>query len=156
MSRKEPAPVAILSARIMRAYPSLSAYSAASLATELCAIERAQHRHAERCCSGADGGYVRKHKVTALVGIGDSLRRDDMEHDPVAEERADHRIETTLGRWRLHLASLVASSLGHDIVAMSEHDIMATAAPLWTDREGDPRGCVLKVQFPGEHEPAGV
>lgn len=55
----EPKPAALLAARIAKSYPTLSAYSAATLAEELCRIERAQHRHAERCCNGEDGGYVK-------------------------------------------------------------------------------------------------
>jgi hypothetical protein len=55
MTTKEPAPVAILAARIQRAYPSLSAFSSASLATELAAIERAQERHVVRSVNGDYG-----------------------------------------------------------------------------------------------------
>lgn len=49
--RYEPSCVAELAAHLARHVPSLSTYSAAALATELCAIARAQHRHAERACS---------------------------------------------------------------------------------------------------------
>ena len=44
MSTREPSAAAILAARIAKAYPSLSAYSAALLADELCRIERAQRQ----------------------------------------------------------------------------------------------------------------
>ncbi len=133
MTTKEPPSVAILSARIMRAYPSLSAYSAASLATELCAIERAQRRHAERCCSGADGGYVRRAEPGENV-------RCTLVHDPDAEERAGKRIEARTHRWR-------------DRVQELTRQVAKTAA---IELQGDPRGPVLLVRFPGETEAVAV
>lgn len=54
MSRREPSDEAILAARLQRAYPSLSPYSSASLAQQLCAIERMQRLHAERWCNDPD------------------------------------------------------------------------------------------------------
>lgn len=52
--RREPSDEAILAARLQRAYPSLSPYSSASLAQQLCAIERMQRRHAENWCNEPD------------------------------------------------------------------------------------------------------
>ena len=152
---REPVPVAILAARIMRAYPSLSAYSAASLADELCRIERAQHRHAERCCSGEDGGYVQMRTAKA----GESARAYCggigfiCEHDPAAEERAAQRIERSVGRWRSRLANLSVAAPGSsaEIYAAAER-----AARARVDLQGDPRGPVLLVRFPGEAEAVAV
>lgn len=145
---KEPAPVAILAARLQRAYPSLSPYSAASLAEELSRIERAQRRHAERCCSGADGGYVRKRKVVALAGIADPLRRDDVEHDPAAEQRAGKRLETRVVRW---VNRLVAYHDNGPVNTLPVADRNPTI-----ELQGDPRGPVLLVQLPGETETVAV
>lgn len=92
MTMREPKPVTIVAARLARAYSHLSAYSAAVLATELCAIERAQHRHTERCCSGADGGYVRR---------GADGRP---EHDPDAENRAGLHVQRRAERWLARLS----------------------------------------------------
>lgn len=44
MAARDPSPVAILAARLQRAYPALSPYSAASLAEELDRIERLMQR----------------------------------------------------------------------------------------------------------------
>jgi hypothetical protein len=145
MAHKEPPPVAILSARLMRAYPSLSTYSAASLAVELCAIERAQHRHAERQCSGEDGGYVR-------FRVGPDGRREVreyatgcaapvVEHDPEAEARAEARIGRALARWNVHVNEF-ASIKGEPGYVIELH--------------GDPRGAVLKLRLPGEAEAVAV
>lgn len=137
MNRREPPDVAILAARIMRAWPSLSPYSCASLATELCSIERAQHRHAERQCSGADGGYVRWR----------SLARDDdnagsprtLEHDPEAEQRAERRIERRIAAWRNRVA-----------------DIHPESPTCTIELQDDPRGAVLLLRLPGEQEASTV
>ena len=87
MTTKKTRGEAVLAARLAKAYPSLSAYSAATLAEELCHIERAQRRHAERCCSGEVGGYVKR---------GDRMR---WEHDPDAERKAGERIERKVRTW---------------------------------------------------------
>jgi len=130
---KEPSDVAIYAARIMRAYPSLSAYSAAMLATELAAIERAQEWHALRACNGD----YRKH----VAG--------KMEHDPDAEAMAGKRIEKRLAVWHRALGLLLISSRGED-------SKRATRTPEWWAASatvilaGDPRGRCLTAQFPGE------
>jgi hypothetical protein len=149
MSRREPPGVAMLAARLARAFTALSAYSAAVLATELCAIERAQRRHAERCCCGEDGGYVRI--VGRCAGCGEdwpcsvdgnrAAYRPDIAaahhyasrrvHDPEAEERAGKRIQRRLQR----LQEL------HSFGAILEHD---------------PRGRVLLIQLPGDAEAVAV
>jgi len=54
MKHREPPDVAVMAARVARAYPTLSPYSAASIATELCRIERLTHLHAERQCNDPD------------------------------------------------------------------------------------------------------
>ena len=108
-------------ARLARAYPNLSSYAAASLATELDAIERAQHRHAERCCSGADGGYV-----TFNGG------RPEPTHDADAEMRAGNRIDRRLAKWTERLAEL--SDGGTATIELRNY----------------PRGRVLVATFAGE------
>jgi len=137
----EPPDVAILAARLQRAFPSLSAYSSASLAVELCRIERAQHRHAERCCSGSDGGYVqRAYRADASVS---------WIHDPAAEERAGKRIRTQCVRWENRVVAY------HDNGPINTLTVDERAA-IKIELHGDPRGAVLKVRLPGEAEPVGV
>lgn len=133
MSTREPNPVAILAARIMRAYPSLSPYSAASLAEELAAIERAQRRHAERCCSGADGGYVKRGRP--ITGYGVNAITCAI-HNPDAEQRAARRILESVTRMMRRFP--------------------ATDPALRVDLQGDPRGPVLLVRLPGEAEAVAV
>lgn len=150
MSR-DPSPVAILAARLQRAYPALSPYSAASLAEDLTRIERAQRRHAERCCSGADGGYVRPRKVN--LGKGSLVTMLDengpvMEHDPIAEERAHAGIVASCTRWENRLVAL------HD--RGPTNLIAGTDRVPAIEREGDPRGPVLKIRLPGETEATSV
>ena len=138
MTTRKPAPVAILAARMAKAYPSLSAYSAATLAEELCALERAQRRHAERCCSGADGGYVRR-KTPAELGYVKNAGTDPsfyVVHDPAAEERAGKRI-----------VAMVTGMM---------RKFPAVEPALRIDLQGDPRGPVLLAHFPGEAEASGV
>lgn len=131
---KDPAPVAILAARIQRAYPSLSAYSSAALAQELTAIERAQRRHAERCCSGADGGYVKRGPVIAGCGR-------EVFHDPDAEARAGARVGDRVRDWLwARLGTLC--KLGDQPPTIELH--------------GDPCGPVLLLRLPGESEASGV
>lgn len=134
MSRREPSDVAILAARIMRAWPSLSPYSCASLADELCAIERAQRRHAERCCSGADGGYVKRGRPITGYGVNATTVAT---HDPEAEQRAGDRIK---GRVRGWLASVP--------------EALACVATI--ELQNDPRGRVLLLRLPGEQEASTV
>lgn len=139
---KEPQDATLLAARIARAYPALSAYSAATLAEELCRIERMQRRHAERCCSGSDGGYVRWRSLAREDDNAGSPRV--LEHDPVAEERAGKRIDRHVSAWVDTLAERQTGNRG-----------AITAAPL-IELEGDPRGAVLKVRLPGEAEAVSV
>lgn len=138
MTIKEPKAATMLAARLARAYPSLSAYSAATLAEELCAIERAQRRHAERCCSGEDGGYVRR--------VLHPLTPPTVEHDPGAEERAGKRIDRRCSRWLARLGDLCGCNEG--LADDPTSDMI--------DLEGDPRGAVLKVRLPGEAEAVAV
>lgn len=142
MSTHEPAPVAILAARIMRAYPSLSPYSAASLATELSAIERAQRRHAERCCSGEDGGYVMRASGVHLARR--SRTGTVIVHDPDAEQRAGQRIAQQAVNWNVRLHELLG---GGPLVVNNCPKI---------ELQGDPRGPVLLVRLPGEAEAVAV
>lgn len=162
MSTREPAPVAILAARIMRAYPSLSPYSAASLAEELSAIERAQRRHAERCCCGEDGGYVRREPIVATasphIGIPRGYRAV---HDPDAEQRAGERIEKQVETWHRRIVNLTSRSGVLYRECFDRRDgntrtLLVEQADVAVDLQSDPRGPVLLVRFPGETEASGV
>lgn len=143
--KRGPCPVAILAARLQRAYPTLSPYSAASLAEDLARIERAQRRHAERCCSGSDGGYVRIRAATA----GESARSYSggvgylREHDPAAEEREGQRISNRITQWQL--------------ACLDRAGLVWGPSPVPTvELQGDPRGPVLKIRLPGETEASSV
>lgn len=147
MTRKEPSSAAILAARLARAYPSLSAYSSATLAEELCAIERAQRRHAERCCSGEDGGYVRfKRWADGNLVLEPSGKRAQKEHDPDAEARAEQRIERRIAKWLDRLADR-----SRPINRTTPRGTIASF-----ELRGDPRGPVLLLQLPGEAEAVAV
>lgn len=156
MSR-DPSPVAILAARLQRAYPALSPYSAASLAGDLAKIERAQRRHAERCCGGADDGYTRL-KTQAELGYVKNAGTDPsfyVVHDPAAEERAGRRIVSALTRWKNKATEL----------SFTPSHVAKNAAAIGAARQrhrptvelqGDPRGAVLKIRLPGETEATSV
>lgn len=156
---KEPKDATMLAARIARAYPSLSAYSSATLAESLCAIERAQRRHAERCCSGADGGYI-KHDVehgqrmAAAAGRNYSMR-DCAVHDPEAERRAGERIRRKVKLWTARLGELLAYAGGGNGCTATEEERNRMAACA-IELEGDPRGAVLKLRLPTDQEAVAV
>lgn len=152
MTTKEPKDAVLLSARIAKAYPSLSAYSAATLAEQLCAIERMQRRHAERCCSGSDGGYVKRFPM----GMHERMSGQELcavQHDPEAEERAEKRLIRAVTMWRGRLGELLIYARGDDGRA---HDHLHAAVDTTISRHGDPRGAVLRVRLPGESEAIAV
>ena len=153
MTRHEPSDEAILAARLQRAYPSLSPYSSASLAQQLCAIERMQRRHAERCCSGADGGYVR----TEWRANCDGHQATTTVHDPDAEERAGKRIHAALVKWHVHLLDFAGNLSGcmYHVDTIAE-PLCMQAGDIGVVLHGDPRGAVLKVRLPGEAEAVSV
>lgn len=138
MATRDPSPVAILAARLQRAYPALSPYSAASLAEDLAKIERAQRRHAERCCNGADGGYVKWSPCPG--GHLDGKHREVEVHDPAAEERARVSVFNLSQRWRHRLAELAE---------------LPAPGPK-PELETNPYGAVLKIRLPGETEATSV
>lgn len=121
---KDPASVAILAARIAKAYPTLSPYSAAAHATKIESLERRWRRHCERCCSGEDGGYRK--------WVSNGWR-----HDPVAQERKDASLRKAI---KDALDALDATRPG---LGGIDHEL-----------QGDPRGRVLLLRFPGEMEAA--
>lgn len=143
MATRDPSPVAILAARLQRAYPALSPYSAASLADDLAKIERAQRRHAERCCSGADGGYVKSAPLPHNCNMGPVLV-----HNPAAEERAGARIVASCVRWENRLVALYDRGPVNLLAGTDRAPVI--------EREGDPRGPVLKIRLPGETEATSV
>jgi len=112
----------MLAARLAKAFPSLSAYSAAFFAEELCKIERAQRRHTESQCSVQ--GYD--------------------------EARGDRRIARMLTTWRYKVANMVERD--DDAI----RNCIAADLAINTELHGDPRGAVLKVQFPNEREALAV
>jgi hypothetical protein len=155
--KRDPSPVAILAARLQRAYPALSPYSAAALAEDLTRIERAQRRHAKRCCSGEDGGYVKR----VRNGWGGSKPQVTAEHDPIAEERARRRITATGCQWLSRLAQLVAQDRPYVVSWPSltvHYGQGSTCRDTVTaiELEGDPRGAVLKIRLPFEAEAVSV
>lgn len=164
MARKEPSSAALYAARLAKAYPTLSAYSAASLARELCSIERAQRTHATRQCNGPrdplDGpncpaGYVKLRPLNKGETADRRLCPAGMtwEHDPVAGERAGRRIARQVNAWRRKLATLHQHAYEPPRRPQSVHDgiVAAKAAELSTiTLQDDPRGRVLLLQLPGE------
>lgn len=92
---------------------------AAERAVALCALERAWRRHTERCCSGEDGGYVRRRATLR------ALLPTEWEHDPEAEARAEARIRAKVATWCAEVPGAVV------------------------ELEGDPRGCVMRIRLPG-------
>lgn len=161
---KEPTDEALVAARLARAFPALLAYSAAGMAVELCGIERAQRRHAERCCNGEDGGYVR---IRPLGNAGGPIVR---EHDPDAEERAAKRIDAQVDKWTNRLGELLVSAAGRPLPihirgnaagdkrrrgeAMA--DVRMAVSDVVVDLQGDPRGAVLLLRLPGDAEAVPV
>lgn len=149
---REPSPVAILAARLMRAYPTLSPYSCASLAEELQAIERAQRMHAERRCNGpreAKGdvpGYVRLVPFNGTFPDTRAPRGMTWQHDPDAERKAGERIDLRCSRWLARLGELCGCNEGKADDPTSD----------MIELRGDPRGCVLLLRLPGETEASGV
>jgi len=139
--RASPNTVAIIAARIMRAYPSLSPYSAASLATELCAIERAQRRHAERCCNGDYDRSPNPKHVASNIEQG------------IAEREAERRIDVKLYGWCVKLCRLLYPETGD---GKRDLGIQSDAARDMIELQGDPRGAVLLLRLPGEAEGVGV
>lgn len=169
MTTKEPKDAVILAARIARAYPSLSAYSSATLAEQLCAIERMQRRHAERQCSGADGGYTklrsqeernRAFYEARAQGRPCATRECLVEHDPEAEERAGKRIANKAARW-LHTlkdrGTFFEWTISNPDLLFKHRDHKADTWHRCTiELQHDPRGAVLLVRLPGETEASGV
>lgn len=155
MSKREPPSVAIIAARIAKAYPSLAPYSAASLATELESIERAQRTHATRQCNGpreAKGdvpGYFRLAPSRSLASQ-DPRAPKGMEwvHDPDAEQRAGERIARRVAAW----VHKVLDRVPEPDLAKSKPGAWCPAIEL----QGDPRGAVLLLRLPGEAEGSGV
>lgn len=119
---KEPADVLLLAARIAKAFPKMSAYSSAYHAQKLDALERAWHRHCEHCCSGEDGGYRK--------WSGNGWR-----YDPVAEERKDAKLREAI---KSAIDAIDATSPG---LGGIDYEL-----------QGDPRGRVMLLRFPGESE----
>jgi hypothetical protein len=126
--------IAVMSARIARAYPLLNPNQAALLAKELCAIERAQRRHAVRVRRGKDG-------VRECREFAPGCAIPVVEHDPETEERAGKRIEQRVQRWYARVDSLTPPKTERDPLFACNVDL-----------QGDPRGRVLLVRFPGEAE----
>lgn len=164
VTRRDPPGVAILAARLARAYPALSAFSAASLAAELLGIERAQRRHAERCCAGEDGGYVKRGPIPgreASYGVTGSYV---VSHDPDAEQRASERIEKLVHAWNKRLAELHGKAWTMKLHAygcwrctLQDGPAHKTVIAEWCiELRGDPRGPVLLLRLPGDAEAVAV
>lgn len=110
-AKREPPDVAILAARLMRAFPALSPYSAASLADELERIESANRRHAERGCNGSPDvrrrpergelfGYVKLAPLPAGRSPDPTAPAGQTwVDDPESKERAARLLKARVGRW---------------------------------------------------------
>lgn len=117
-----------LAARLARAYPRINVGGCARGAEAIMQAERKARRHAERCCSGEDGGYTRWNSGRVV-------------HDPDKEARYGGFVRRDV----LAALRLVESwSQGRAYVDDS------TIPPCVV--EGDPRGPVLRIKFPGEPE----
>jgi hypothetical protein len=169
----DPPSVAVLAARLARAYQALNPHQCASLAVELCSIERAQRRHAERRCSGADGGYAKMAKnadgvplaecltccgrpfACHVAGSSDTTYREHAkhrtrlmrQHDPDAQQRAGERIAVRVLDWRREVTAKAT--------ACGERGNALSSMP-HVELEGDPRGPVLLLRLPGEPEAKAV
>lgn len=140
MTRRDPPDVAILAARLARAYhASLSSYSCASLSVELCAIERAQRRHAERSCNGDYDRSPDPRHVASNIEVG------------IAEQRAGERIARRIKEWQKRRKGLLdlTGKVGADAARWDLPDVPITL-------QGDPRGPVLLLRLPGEPEAVPV
>jgi len=128
MKHREPSDVAVMAARVARAYPTLSPYSAARIATDFCAIERMTKLHAERQCNDAD--------YQSDDGDGEPMPRFDRGVSRILN--AIQRVATQMGEW-----GVVATDGYRDPPFTYEHG-------------GDPRGATFKVRLPGEKELVAV
>lgn len=87
----DPREVAEMAARLVRAYPQLSCYSASELAVEIYAVERAARRDAIRACNG------------------EFASTED-------EQRSEGRVQLRCAKWIYHLATLVGSPVGVSLI----------------------------------------
>ena len=116
---------------------------------------RMQRRHAERCCSGSDGGYVKRERMVLSQAGGH--QQLVAVHDTDAEERAGKRIHNALVKWHVHLLDFAGNLSGvmYPAETISEPSSL-TGGDIAVALEGDPRGAVLKVRLPGEAEAVSV
>lgn len=159
--KASPHSAVLLAARIARAYPALSAYSSATLAEGLCRVEKFQRTYATRACNGDYKTWktrpaIREAGTDACYAV----------HDPNAEARAKKAVKTRVTGWLARLLDLAGTCcpqcqrktdfdgrcsdsrckfFGKDLCYVSKVYL-----------EGDPRGAVLKVRFPGETEAVAV
>jgi hypothetical protein len=158
---KDPQDATVLTVRLARAFPSLSVYSSATLAESLCGIERAQRRHAERCCSGESGGYVQWHREPkgAPWPVG-MCHPAVARHDPEAEERAGQRIARKVAQWLRRLGELHPDNAF--VLDAGRLQVKAgvawreTVADVRIELQHDPRGAVMLLRLPGEAEGVAV
>lgn len=117
----DPTDIATLSVHLARAFPTLSAYSAAYLSSRLHALERKVRRDAE-----ASRNEPRTEKQ---------------------EQRAANGIRHATARWLAAVAEY--ASLAPDGSSMSARIAAATDARVRIETQGDHRGCVLLLTLPG-------
>jgi hypothetical protein len=118
----------------MRAYPTLSPYSAARIAVEFCAIERMTKLHAERQCNDAD--------YQAEGANGEPMPR--FARGARAIERAIAIVTNNIRYWQN-----LTGSKGMQIRE-------ASYALFDFETGGDPRGATFKVRLPSEKELVAV
>ena len=129
----DPTDIATLSVHLARAFPNLSAYSAAYLSSRLHALERKVRRDAEASCN-----EPRTEKQ---------------------EKRAASAIRHATALWLARLAQFAAlRGVGDEARYISAPELVnaATAAGIRIETQGDPRGCVLLLTLPGHAEPIRI
>lgn len=126
----DPTDIATLSVHLARAFPTLSAYSAAYLSSRLHALERKVRRDAEAGCS-----EPRTEKQ---------------------EKRAESAIRHATALWLATLAQLTGIGGAESNMSAPELVSASVRSGVRIDTQGDPRGCVLLLTLPGHSEPLRI
>lgn len=160
MTKQATKDAAELAARMARAFPSLGVLWCADKALELCAIERAQRTHAERCGNGPPDvrrkpergelfGYVKLVPLPHGRSVDDTAPKGmTWTDDHEAQERAAKRIERLVAAWCESVRLDRGLGVGNRLASPAHRPSVSL--------EGDPRGAVLKVRLPGESEAVAV
>jgi len=152
MRHREPSDVAVMAARVARAYPTLSPYASARIATEFVRIGNLWNTHATRKCNGSPDirrkpepgelfGYVK------LVPLPEGRPQDPgapkgkaWVDDPDAAERAGKRITNAIGQVQTQL---------QDWRAIDSNGVVVLPGVQTAEFH-------INVRLPGEREPVAV